>query len=180
MRHFNRYAYAYNNPYKFTDPDGRCGACDRFGDQFARDAAAGNSAVYAPFETPALIVTGAMLAGTPVAGPYLATAFKQMMNRVSVRQRPDGVPKNWERRPSKDGKGYEWRNPKNEHDSVRTSTGNPSSSQAGQKEPYVARQSDGKRYDNAGQQVPKKSEESHTPLKDYTHKSAEELRRLNQ
>ena len=27
MRHFNRYAYAYNNPYKFTDPDGRCPSC---------------------------------------------------------------------------------------------------------------------------------------------------------
>ena len=25
MRHFNVYAYAYNNPYKFTDPDGRAG-----------------------------------------------------------------------------------------------------------------------------------------------------------
>jgi RHS repeat-associated protein len=25
MRHFNRYGYAYNNPYKFTDPDGRNG-----------------------------------------------------------------------------------------------------------------------------------------------------------
>lgn len=25
MRHFNRYAYAYDNPYKFTDPDGRAG-----------------------------------------------------------------------------------------------------------------------------------------------------------
>lgn len=25
MRHFNRHAYAYNNPYKFTDPDGRAG-----------------------------------------------------------------------------------------------------------------------------------------------------------
>ena len=26
-RHFNRYAYAFNNPYKFTDPDGRCPIC---------------------------------------------------------------------------------------------------------------------------------------------------------
>jgi RHS repeat-associated protein len=25
MRHFNRYAYSYNNPYKFFDPDGRAG-----------------------------------------------------------------------------------------------------------------------------------------------------------
>lgn len=24
MRHFNAYAYGFNNPYKFTDPDGRC------------------------------------------------------------------------------------------------------------------------------------------------------------
>ncbi|MBF6025163.1 hypothetical protein IU514_14110 [Lysobacter niastensis] len=26
-RHFNRFAYAYNNPYAFTDPDGRCPVC---------------------------------------------------------------------------------------------------------------------------------------------------------
>lgn len=35
MRHFNTYAYAYNNPYTFNDPDGKCGACDRFGDSYA-------------------------------------------------------------------------------------------------------------------------------------------------
>ncbi len=27
MQHFNRYAYAYDNPSKFTDPDGRCPWC---------------------------------------------------------------------------------------------------------------------------------------------------------
>lgn len=27
LRHFNRYTYAYNNPYRFTDPDGRCPVC---------------------------------------------------------------------------------------------------------------------------------------------------------
>jgi hypothetical protein len=27
MRHLNRYSYAYDNPYAFTDPDGRCPTC---------------------------------------------------------------------------------------------------------------------------------------------------------
>jgi len=27
MQHFNRYDYAYSNPYRYTDPDGRCPTC---------------------------------------------------------------------------------------------------------------------------------------------------------
>lgn len=27
LRHFNNYAYAYDNPYRYTDPDGRCPSC---------------------------------------------------------------------------------------------------------------------------------------------------------
>jgi len=65
---FNRYKYAANNPYKFTDPDGRQEAADRFGDQFKRDAEAGNSRVYEPFEKPALLIAAGMAAG-PFAGP---------------------------------------------------------------------------------------------------------------
>lgn len=61
MRHFNAYAYAYNNPYTFNDPDGRCGACDRQSDQFAKDAAAGNTEVYSPFVKPASIIASAAL-----------------------------------------------------------------------------------------------------------------------
>jgi hypothetical protein len=65
MRHFNRYAYAYNNPYRFTDPDGRCPSCDRHNDQYAREAAAGNSAVYAPMVKPAAAVAIAALPLAP-------------------------------------------------------------------------------------------------------------------
>jgi RHS repeat-associated protein len=66
---FNRYKYAANNPYRFTDPDGRQDAADRFGDQFKNDAEAGNSAVYEAFEKPAIYITTALITLTPVIGP---------------------------------------------------------------------------------------------------------------
>ena len=70
MGAFNRYWYADGNPYRFTDPDGRqCRSCDAFGDQFKRDAEAGNMRAYAPFEKPALFMTGVM-----VVGPFVIYA----------------------------------------------------------------------------------------------------------
>ena len=82
IRHFNRFTYVYNNPYRLTDPDGRCGACDRFGDQYARDAAAGNLAVYEPFEKPVVIATGVMLVGPVV--PELASALYAARGSIAL------------------------------------------------------------------------------------------------
>ncbi|WP_329890411.1 RHS repeat-associated core domain-containing protein [Stenotrophomonas muris] len=59
MRHFNRYVYAYNNPYRFRDPDGRCPSCDRFSDTFAKDSKAFD---HPGFIIPAFVVTAAMAA----------------------------------------------------------------------------------------------------------------------
>jgi RHS repeat-associated protein len=70
---FNRYAYAANNPYKYVDPDGR-DAADKFGDQFKKDAEAGNSKIYEPFAIPAVVVTGAMLVLPAAAAVVIAGA----------------------------------------------------------------------------------------------------------
>jgi RHS repeat-associated protein len=70
---FNRFKYAANSPYKFTDPDGRQDAADRFGDRFKQDAESGNSAVYAPFRGPVVVATGLMLVG-PAAFALLPEA----------------------------------------------------------------------------------------------------------
>lgn len=72
-QNFNRYYYANNNPYKFTDPDGRapdCPACDRFGDQFKRDAEAGNMKAYEPFQKPAVAITAVMIFGPGAGAAY--------------------------------------------------------------------------------------------------------------
>jgi len=72
---FSRYRYAANNPYTFTDPDGRQEAADRFGDQFKKDAESGNSQVYEPFEKPAMVVAVVMAAPVvAVAGIELTAA----------------------------------------------------------------------------------------------------------
>ena len=59
---FNRYKYASNNPFFFTDPDGRKDAADRFSDAVALEARK-HSHVFDSHEKPAIFVTGLMLVG---------------------------------------------------------------------------------------------------------------------
>lgn len=69
---FNRYKYAANNPYRFTDPDGRQErAAERFGDAYASDPKA-----FEPFEPIAIQVTATAIALTPVVGPILTLSFR--------------------------------------------------------------------------------------------------------
>jgi RHS repeat-associated protein len=69
---FNRYKYAANNPYKYTDPDGRREAADRFGDRFKHDAETGNLRIYKGFEGPAIAATAIM------AAPLVALVGKEL------------------------------------------------------------------------------------------------------
>lgn len=180
---FNRYWYASNNPYNTTDPDGRCDGPSTCA--IDRDIAAMNRGEMSRedfMERSAARAAGAVTGLIVIAGARslsLIPAVRTMIVRHEVNKRPDGVPANWKHTPSKDGKGSTWSNPKNAHDSVRTSTGSPRSSQPGQREPYVVRQVDGKRHDANGAVAPKQSKESHIPLKEYKHRSAEELRGIN-
>lgn len=81
-QNFNRYYYANNNPYKFTDPDGRQSAADRWSDTYAKSAKEGTTEQFKPFEMPAVVVTAVMAAPViaevgmaALANPITANSF---------------------------------------------------------------------------------------------------------
>ncbi|WP_158549277.1 RHS repeat domain-containing protein [Lysobacter silvisoli] len=68
LAHFIRYAYAYNNPYKFTDPDGREGAALRQMERDMDDLASGKMSRAEFHERSAARGAGAAAGLTLVAG----------------------------------------------------------------------------------------------------------------
>lgn len=87
---FNRYKYAANNPYRFTDPDGRQEiAAERFSDSYGN----WTSEERVPFEAVAIPVTAAIVATTPVVGPELALGLRVATRNAEAvpRTGPKGV-----------------------------------------------------------------------------------------
>jgi len=87
--------------------------------------------------------------------------------KPSLTERPANVPKDWKQAPTKDGEGVIFTHPTNKGTYVKVEKGNPNASQPGQRYDNVRVQKDGASYDANGNVVPRKSEESHIPLKDF-------------
>lgn len=77
------------------------------------------------------------------------------------------IPDDWLTKPSDGEGGIIYTNPNNTHDRVRVMPGNPKSSHASQRQPYVIRQKDRKFFDKDGNEVPRQSAESHIPAEDF-------------
>jgi RHS repeat-associated protein len=169
---FNRYSYANDNPYKFTDPDGRFS-------QIIAGAGAllliGGTAIY--------------IAGNPEQKARMQQSMNQIADKLrwlvfsedaakhdeggaKELDKPKGVPDNWTERPTEDPNGRQWVNPENEGDRVRVMPGNPDSPYPNSRGPYVRDVRNGNQWlDTEGNRVEgrngKYNNDTHIPLADY-------------
>ncbi len=88
-------------------------------------------------------------------------------SRPNLTARPRGVPKDWIAKPSKNGGGTRWVDPKNPHHSVRVMPGDPNSPYPNSRQPYVRITRDGQSVDVSGNVVPKNTPDAHIPFKDF-------------
>lgn len=85
----------------------------------------------------------------------------------SVEDRPENIPRDWVKSPSKNSKGVKYTDPRNAGNEVRVQRGNPNNSQPGQQRDYVTWRRNGQYLDKNGNRVPRQSLESHIPIDEF-------------
>jgi len=111
------------------------------------------------------VAEGGIDAGAEIGGEGTATSLEEQLGL----QRPEGIPEDWEVTMANDGKGVKYIDPATPKaaNSVRTSTGNPSSNFPSQQQPYAKWQVNGRSLDASGNTVAGNSAEAHIPLTDF-------------
>lgn len=99
--------------------------------------------------------------------------FRSAYREIYCTGRPNGVPSNWIRKPSKTGGGFRFIDPNNPHNSVRVMPGDPSSPFPGSIMPYVRWVQNGRSLDVNGEVVPRHSSDAHIPVQIFRYPSGE-------
>lgn len=94
--------------------------------------------------------------------------IRETLFKDPISIRPKGVSKDWVKNRTADGRGYIYKDLKSKGATyVKVSKGDSTRTQPGQQVDNIRIQKDGKSFDKYGNVVPRKSEESHIPLKDF-------------